>query len=121
MRYNFDLICTILLFYSYRYIVIVTVGEKLYQGYNSLANFLWDAEKDGYLKYVYETPKFFAVATFYYIYYDWLYLYIILHTQTPQCRDNGNIVKKNTNKGNDLYSFYMQKIVMLNLLWWQRG
>lgn len=40
------------------------------QGYYSLANFLWDADKDGYLSYVIDTPKFFAVATLYYLYYD---------------------------------------------------
>ncbi|XP_075168632.1 dynein light chain Tctex-type 5 isoform X2 [Haematobia irritans] len=54
----------------YRYIVVVTIGEKLMQGYYSLVNFLWDAEKDGYLSYVVENPKFFAVATLYYLYYD---------------------------------------------------
>ncbi|XP_073811501.1 dynein light chain Tctex-type protein 2B isoform X2 [Musca autumnalis] len=54
----------------YRLIVIVTIGEKLMQGYYSYVNFLWDADKDGYLSYVIETPKFFAVATLYYLYYD---------------------------------------------------
>ncbi|XP_037888474.1 tctex1 domain-containing protein 1 [Glossina fuscipes] len=57
-------------FDRYRYIVLVSIGEKLYQGYYSLVNFLWDPEKDGYLSYVYDTPKFFAVATLYYLYYD---------------------------------------------------
>uniref|UniRef100_A0A1B0G4R1 Uncharacterized protein n=1 Tax=Glossina morsitans morsitans TaxID=37546 RepID=A0A1B0G4R1_GLOMM len=57
-------------FDRYRYIVVVSIGEKLYQGYYSLVNFLWDPEKDGYLSYVYDTPKFFAVATLYYLYYD---------------------------------------------------
>uniref|UniRef100_A0A1A9ZKW8 Uncharacterized protein n=1 Tax=Glossina pallidipes TaxID=7398 RepID=A0A1A9ZKW8_GLOPL len=36
-------------FDRYRYIVVVSIGEKLYQGYYSLVNFLWDPEKDGYL------------------------------------------------------------------------
>uniref|UniRef100_A0A1I8Q9W3 Uncharacterized protein n=1 Tax=Stomoxys calcitrans TaxID=35570 RepID=A0A1I8Q9W3_STOCA len=57
-------------FDRYRYIVVVTIGEKLMQGYYSLVNFLWDAEKDGYLSYVIDNPKFFAVATLYYLYYD---------------------------------------------------
>lgn len=57
-------------YFRYRFIVVVTIGEKLMQGYYSLANFLWDADKDGYLSYVIDTPKFFAVATLYYLYYD---------------------------------------------------
>lgn len=55
------------------------------QGYYSLVNFLWDADNDGYLSYTVDTPKFFAIATLYYIYYDWnttlilsTYIYIIL-------------------------------------------
>lgn len=40
------------------------------QGFNSIVNFLWDAENDGYLSYTIDTPKFFAIATLYYIYYD---------------------------------------------------
>ncbi|XP_037827617.1 tctex1 domain-containing protein 2 [Lucilia sericata] len=54
----------------YRYIVVVSIGEKLMQGCYSLVNFLWDADNDGYLSYTVDTPKFFAIATLYYIYYD---------------------------------------------------
>ncbi|XP_065370201.1 dynein light chain Tctex-type protein 2B [Calliphora vicina] len=54
----------------YRYIVVVSIGEKLMQGFHSLVNFLWDADNDGYLSYTVDTPKFFAIATLYYIYYD---------------------------------------------------
>ncbi|KAL7732650.1 hypothetical protein ACLKA6_013576 [Drosophila palustris] len=57
-------------FDRYRYIVLITVGEYLMQGLYSLANFLWDAEKDGYVNYTIETPKFFAVCTVFYLYYD---------------------------------------------------
>ncbi|XP_062134251.1 dynein light chain Tctex-type protein 2B-like [Drosophila sulfurigaster albostrigata] len=57
-------------FDRYRYIVLITVGEFLMQGLYSLANFLWDAEKDGYVNYTIETPKFFAVCTVFYIYFD---------------------------------------------------
>lgn len=58
-------------FDRYRYIVLITVGEFLMQGLYSMANFLWDAEKDGYVNYTIETPTFFAVCTVFYIYYDW--------------------------------------------------
>ncbi|ALC44695.1 CG14763 [Drosophila busckii] len=54
----------------YRYIVIITVGEYLMQGLYSMANFLWDAEKDGFVNYIIETPNYFAVCTVYYLYYD---------------------------------------------------
>ncbi|XP_053965807.1 dynein light chain Tctex-type protein 2B isoform X2 [Anastrepha obliqua] len=54
----------------YRYVCIVSIGEKIMQGYCSLVNFLWDAEKDGYISYVYDTPKFWGIATLYYLYYD---------------------------------------------------
>lgn len=57
-------------FDRYRYIVLITVGEYLMQGLYSLANFLWDAEKDGYVNYTIETPKFFAVCSVFYIYFD---------------------------------------------------
>ncbi|XP_030387668.1 tctex1 domain-containing protein 1 [Scaptodrosophila lebanonensis] len=54
----------------YRYIVLVTVGENLMQGLYAMVNFLWDAEKDGFVSHTIETPRFFALCTVYYIYYD---------------------------------------------------
>ncbi|XP_017861504.1 PREDICTED: tctex1 domain-containing protein 1-like [Drosophila arizonae] len=57
-------------FDRYRYIVLITVGEYLMQGLYSMANFLWDAEKDGYVNYTIETPNYFAVCTVFYIYFD---------------------------------------------------
>jgi len=57
-------------FDRYRYIVLITVGEYLMQGLYSMANFLWDAEKDGYVNYTIETSKFFAVCSVFYIYFD---------------------------------------------------
>jgi len=57
-------------FDRYRYIVLITVGEYLMQGLYSMANFLWDAERDGYVSYTIETPKFFAVCSVFYIYFD---------------------------------------------------
>ncbi|EDW72074.1 uncharacterized protein Dwil_GK10636 [Drosophila willistoni] len=57
-------------FDRYRYIVIVSVGEYLMQGLYSMINFLWDAEKDGFVSYVVETPRYFAICTVFYIYYD---------------------------------------------------
>ncbi|XP_017864620.1 PREDICTED: tctex1 domain-containing protein 1-B [Drosophila arizonae] len=57
-------------FDRYRYIVLVTVGELLMQGLCSMVNFLWDAEKDGFVTYSIKTPKFIAVCTVFYLYYD---------------------------------------------------
>lgn len=57
-------------FDRYRYIVVTTVGEYLMQGLYQMANFLWDADKDGYVSYTVETPKFFAVCSVFYIYFD---------------------------------------------------
>lgn len=57
-------------FDRYRYIVITTVGENLMQGLYQKANFLWDAEKDGYVSYIVETPHFFALCVIFYIYFD---------------------------------------------------
>ncbi|KAH8257814.1 hypothetical protein KR038_001542 [Drosophila bunnanda] len=54
----------------YRYIVLVTVGEFLMQGLYSMVNFLWDAEKDGFVTYRVERPSYFAVCTTFYLYYD---------------------------------------------------
>lgn len=54
----------------YRYVVLVTAGELLMQGLCSMVNFLWDADKDGFVTYAIETPKYFAVCTIYYLYYD---------------------------------------------------
>ncbi|BFG05169.1 tctex1 domain-containing protein 2 [Drosophila madeirensis] len=54
----------------YRYIVLVTVGESLMQGLYSMVNFLWDAEKDGFVTYKVEQPTYYAICTTFYIYYD---------------------------------------------------
>ncbi|EDW32121.1 GL10607 [Drosophila persimilis] len=54
----------------YRYIVLVTVGECLMQGLYSMVNFLWDAEKDGFVTYKVEQPSYYAICTTFYIYYD---------------------------------------------------
>ncbi|XP_064552185.1 uncharacterized protein LOC135437984 isoform X1 [Drosophila montana] len=63
---NFCLVCQP----RYRYVVLVTVGELLMQGLCSMVNFLWDADKDGFVTYTIETPKFVAVCTIFYLYYD---------------------------------------------------
>ncbi|KAH8371411.1 hypothetical protein KR093_007223 [Drosophila rubida] len=57
-------------FDRYRYIVLVTVGELMTQGLCSMVNFLWDADKDGYVSYAIKTPKYFAVCTIFYLYFD---------------------------------------------------
>uniref|UniRef100_A0A1B0D7R5 Dynein light chain n=1 Tax=Phlebotomus papatasi TaxID=29031 RepID=A0A1B0D7R5_PHLPP len=57
-------------FDRYKLVCIVTIGEKYYQSFTSTVKFLWDAEKDGYANYVYDTQHFFAIATLYALYYD---------------------------------------------------
>ncbi|XP_032590079.1 dynein light chain Tctex-type protein 2B isoform X2 [Drosophila grimshawi] len=57
-------------FDRYRYVVLVSVGELLMQGLCSMVNFLWDADKDGFVTYSIQTPNYFAVCTIFYLYYD---------------------------------------------------
>lgn len=52
------------------------------QGLCSMVNFLWDADKDGFVTYAIETPKFFAICTIYYLYLDWV--------RTPICDEFKN-------------------------------
>ncbi|XP_055385359.1 dynein light chain Tctex-type 5-B [Condylostylus longicornis] len=57
-------------FDRFRVISIVTIGEKFYQGMESMCSFLWDPNADGFVNFTYETPQYFVIATLYYIYYD---------------------------------------------------
>lgn len=48
------------------------MGERYMQGLKSIAQFLWDPEKDSYVSCIYDSsPSLFAVATIYAIYFDW--------------------------------------------------
>ncbi|KAL5289428.1 hypothetical protein ACFFRR_009520 [Megaselia abdita] len=58
------------LFDRYKYICLVTIGEKFLQGFNCMMNFLWDADNDGFLTHLHETPEYFILVTFIYTYYD---------------------------------------------------
>lgn len=56
----------------YKIVVTVTMGERYMQGLKSIAQFLWDPEKDSYVSCIYDSsPSLFAVATIYAIYFDW--------------------------------------------------
>ncbi|XP_055609634.1 dynein light chain Tctex-type 5 isoform X2 [Uranotaenia lowii] len=58
-------------FDRYRLVVTVTMGERYMQGLKSIAQFLWDPEKDSYVSCIYDSsPSLFAVATVYAIYFD---------------------------------------------------
>ncbi|XP_065088082.1 dynein light chain Tctex-type 5-like [Ochlerotatus camptorhynchus] len=58
-------------FDRYKIVVTVTMGERYMQGLKSIAQFLWDPEKDSYVSCIYDSsPSLFAVATIYAIYFD---------------------------------------------------
>ncbi|XP_055629923.1 dynein light chain Tctex-type protein 2B-like [Toxorhynchites rutilus septentrionalis] len=54
----------------YRTVVWVTVGDKFHQDFRATMHFLWDAEKDGYITYAFETPDFFVNVVIFGIYYE---------------------------------------------------
>ncbi|EDS45299.1 conserved hypothetical protein [Culex quinquefasciatus] len=55
----------------YKLVVTVTMGERYMQGMKSIAQFLWDPEKDSYVSCIYDaSPSLFAVATIYAIYFE---------------------------------------------------
>ncbi|KAL1397222.1 hypothetical protein pipiens_009918 [Culex pipiens pipiens] len=58
-------------FDRYKLVVTVTMGERYMQGMKSIAQFLWDPEKDSYVSCIYDaSPSLFAVATIYAIYFE---------------------------------------------------
>ncbi|XP_065094571.1 dynein light chain Tctex-type protein 2B-like [Ochlerotatus camptorhynchus] len=57
-------------FERYRVVAMVTVGDKNSQDFKSFMRFVWDAEKDGYVNFVYEAPTYFVIATVLAVYYE---------------------------------------------------
>ncbi|XP_019558569.3 dynein light chain Tctex-type protein 2B [Aedes albopictus] len=54
----------------YRVVALVTVGDRQSQDFRSVLRFVWDAEKDGYVNFVYEAPTYFLTATVFAVYYE---------------------------------------------------
>ncbi|XP_036433900.1 tctex1 domain-containing protein 3 [Colossoma macropomum] len=57
-------------FERYRYVVQVSVGQKLGQGVKIASKALWDHEKDSFITLRYENPYLFAVGTVFALYMD---------------------------------------------------
>ncbi|KAK0082251.1 hypothetical protein PV325_010789 [Microctonus aethiopoides] len=57
-------------FNRYKYAVMMTIIEKTGQGINSELGFLWDAERDSYSKYIFETRQFYAIGIVAGVYYE---------------------------------------------------
>ncbi|EAT38825.1 AAEL009321-PA [Aedes aegypti] len=54
----------------YRVVAVVTIGDKQSQDFRSVARFVWDAEKDGYVNFAYEAAEYFLTATVFAVYYE---------------------------------------------------
>ncbi|XP_053686837.1 dynein light chain Tctex-type protein 2B [Sabethes cyaneus] len=54
----------------YRVLSVVTIGDKTSQDFKCVMRFVWDAEKDGYINFAYETPTYFVIATIFAVYYE---------------------------------------------------
>lgn len=57
-------------FDRFKIICVVTIGQKYYQGYKSVVKFLWDAKRDGYANFVYDSTNLFCNGTIYAVYYE---------------------------------------------------
>lgn len=70
-HYNPQILIVVSPRYRYKIVVTVTMGERYMQGMKSIAQFLWDPEKDSYVSWVYDSsPSLFAVATIYALYHE---------------------------------------------------
>lgn len=56
----------------YKFIVIVTIGERNMQGYCEMYRCLWDTKQDNAVVYVYENENVFAVVTLHSFYFNWV-------------------------------------------------
>ena len=54
----------------YRYVSLVTIGEKKDQGVRFGSRCVWDHQRDSYATNFYETHQLYAVGTLYAIYYE---------------------------------------------------
>lgn len=57
-------------FDRFKIICVVTIGQKYHQGYKSVVKGLWDAKRDGYANFVYDTTNLFCNGTIYAVYYE---------------------------------------------------
>jgi len=57
--------------FRYRYIVMVSIYEKMFQGISSKCNALWDNARDDCTSYIFSNSSMIAVGVVYGIYYDW--------------------------------------------------
>uniref|UniRef100_A0A182WAG5 Dynein light chain n=1 Tax=Anopheles minimus TaxID=112268 RepID=A0A182WAG5_9DIPT len=57
-------------FERYRFVALVTVGDKKMQDFRCVARALWDPEKDDCLSSTYEAPCFFVVASVWVVYFE---------------------------------------------------
>lgn len=64
----------------YKFIVIVTIGERNMQGYCEMYRCLWDTKQDNAVVYVYENENVFAVVTLHSFYFNWVvfFCYVVL-------------------------------------------
>lgn len=58
------------MYFRYRLVCIVTIGEKQSQDVFVTCRFLWDTERDRYAKWVHENMHVFAIALCFGIYYE---------------------------------------------------
>lgn len=57
-------------FDRFKIICVVTIGQKYHQEYKSVVKFLWDANRDGYANFVYDSTNLFCNGTIYAVYYE---------------------------------------------------
>ena len=60
-KYEFD---------RYKIFVSVTIGQKMYQGFNKSVGVLWDIQKDTMATYVYERNNIFGMFNVFGVYFD---------------------------------------------------
>lgn len=54
----------------YKFVVIVTIGEKRYHDMCSVVRFLWDIERDKYALFVHDNLHVFGAALCFGVYYE---------------------------------------------------
>uniref|UniRef100_A0A182JI02 Uncharacterized protein n=1 Tax=Anopheles atroparvus TaxID=41427 RepID=A0A182JI02_ANOAO len=57
-------------FDRYRFVALVTVGDKRSQDFRGVSRALWDPEKDDFLSVTYEAPAFFVIASVWAVYFE---------------------------------------------------
>ncbi|XP_037036557.1 tctex1 domain-containing protein 1-like [Bradysia coprophila] len=54
----------------YKFVCVVTLGEKYMQGYCDIFKCLWDMSKDSFAIYLYDTATLFVSAVLFAVYFD---------------------------------------------------